>query len=141
VTNWLRRLQRGEDITVRASGSGPVADLEIEFLFPKEFDEFPFHSVRSLSAVLARPRTTVWRHLHSAGYVPRNLQLVPHALSPSQKVERVQQSIELKSVLESAKRRGWRYFLTGDESWFYLRTDHDPMWIQDGEEVPTRDSL
>jgi hypothetical protein len=69
----------------------------------------------SLCFTIKHPRTTVWRHLHSAGFVMHNVRLAPHESSPSQKAERVGMAIELQQILQSAKHRTWRYFLTGDE--------------------------
>jgi hypothetical protein len=56
------------------------------------------------------------KRLHFAGFVVRNLRLIPHELSPSEKAERVGMAIEFQQVLQSAKHRTWRCFLTGDES-------------------------
>jgi hypothetical protein len=46
----------------------------------------------------------------------------------TQKTARVESVIELKKVLCSAKHYGWRYILTGDESWFYfiINPDSEP---------------
>jgi hypothetical protein len=76
--------------------------------------------------------------LHSAGVVVRNLCLVPHEFSLSQKAERIGMAVELQYVLQFAKHRAWQYFLTGNELWFCYTIDHDRLSISDGEEVPTR---
>jgi histone-lysine N-methyltransferase SETMAR len=138
VTNWVRALGRGEDILVRASGSGRLADGELQIRIALALDEEPFHSVRSLAAALKSSPATVWRHLHMAGYVLRHLRLVPHTLSVSQKATRVEMAIRLKNVIASAKHRGWRYFLTGDESWFYFSIDQENIWLPEGIPIPTR---
>jgi hypothetical protein len=36
------------------------------------------------------------------------------------------------------KHRSFAKFYTGDESWFYLSTNHESIWLEDGEEVPQR---
>jgi histone-lysine N-methyltransferase SETMAR len=138
ITHWLRRLRRNEDITRRASGSGRLAFDEIDSLIADALDEAPFHSVRSLASSIKYPHTTVWRHLRTAGYIVRNLHLVPHTLSPAQKAQRVTMAIELQQMVRLAKHRSWRYFLTGDESWFYFAIDHDHMWLPEGAHAPTR---
>jgi hypothetical protein len=61
----------------------------------------------------------------------------PQALFFS-KAERIGIAIKFRQVFQSAKHRTWRYFLIGDESWFYCKIYHDPMWVPDREEVPTR---
>jgi hypothetical protein len=96
ITDWLRKLERGDDITRRASGSGGLPDDCIDTLITSPLDQCPFHSVRALCSAIKHPHTTVWRHLHSAGFVVRNLRLVPHKLSPFQKGERVGMAIELQ---------------------------------------------
>jgi histone-lysine N-methyltransferase SETMAR len=138
ITNWIRALGRGEDIRERASGGGRVPDERIPTLIAEALTEAPFHSVRSLASTIKIPKTTIWRHLHQAGYVVRNLRIIPHSLSDTQKATRVETAIDLKKVLMSAKHRGWRYILTGDESWFYFNIDHDRIWIPETEPPPTR---
>jgi hypothetical protein len=138
IPDWIRRLERDEDITQRASGSGCLRNDHIDVLIANALEETPFHSVRSLASSIKYPQTTVWRHLHNACYMVRNLHLVPHTLSAAQNAERVARATAMKQVLQSAKHRGWRYFLTGDESWFYFASDHDHMWLLEDAEVPTR---
>jgi hypothetical protein len=138
VTDWIRKLRRGDDITQRASGSGRLPDDRIDVSITTALSHAPFHSVHSLSSAIKCPWSTVWRHLHCAGHVVRNLHFVPHTLSSAQKASRVEYAIELKQVLASAKHRSWRYFLTDDESWFCFSSDHDHMWVAEGEKPPTR---
>jgi hypothetical protein len=35
--------------------------------------------------------------------------------------------------LHQARDQGWRYFLTGDESWFFYVTDFERMWVPEGQ--------
>ena len=49
----------------------------------------PFHSIRSLSTALKIPKSTIFDHLHKMGFIVEHLRFVPHTLSPSQKVQRV----------------------------------------------------
>jgi hypothetical protein len=78
-------------------------------------------------APIKYPQETVWCHLHSMGFVVKHLRLVPHTLSPVQKNKRVECSMDLERTLNLAKHRGWRYFLTSDESWFYFTIDHEQI--------------
>jgi hypothetical protein len=77
ITDWLRKLERGNDITPRASCRGRLLDGRIDALITSALEPCPFHSVRTLCSAIKHPRTTVWRHLHAAGFVVRNLRLVP----------------------------------------------------------------
>jgi hypothetical protein len=137
TTDWPRKLEGGDDITQRASGSRRLLDDCIDALITSALEQCPLHSVRKLCSAIKHPGTIVWQYLYSTGFV-HNLRLVPHELSPSQKAERVEMALELQQVLQSAKHRAWSYFLTGDESWFYYTIDHCHMRIPDGEVVPTR---
>jgi hypothetical protein len=40
-------------------------------------------------------------------------------------------------VLSLQGARQWHDLVTLDESWFYLRSEHDLMWTAPGEIVPT----
>jgi hypothetical protein len=138
ITDWLRKLERSDNITRRTSSSGRLPDDHIDALITPPLEQFSFHSVRRLCSTIKHPYTKVWRHLHSAGQLVRNLRLAPHRLSPSQKAERDGMAIESQQMLQSAKHRVCQYFLTRDESRFYYSINHDHMWISDGEEVLNR---
>jgi hypothetical protein len=121
----LRR--RGDDITRCALGSDRLHHDRIDALLMSSLEQCSFHSPRTLISTIKHPSATVWRHLHSAVFVVCNLFLVPYEPSPSQKLERVRMAIELQQMLQASIHRAWRYFLTGDESWFYCTMDHDHM--------------
>jgi hypothetical protein len=95
ITDWLRKLKPGDDITRRAPGSGRLPDDPVDVLITPALEQRLFHSVRTFCSVIKHPRTTMGRHLHFAGFVVHNLCLVPHELSPSQKAERVGMAIKL----------------------------------------------
>ena len=50
-------------------------------------------------------------------------------MNPSQKVSRVQLSQSLLKVLQEASQSNYQFFMTGDESWFYLTTNHETQWL------------
>jgi hypothetical protein len=116
ITNCIRSLTRGEVIHGHASGGGRLPDDRVDTLVINALEESPFHSVRSLASNIKIPPTTEWQHLHTRGYVIRNLHIVPRMLSLAQKAARVESAIELKKVLCWRKHYGWRYIPTSDES-------------------------
>jgi hypothetical protein len=61
--------------------------------------------VHTFYSTIKHPYTTVWRDLHSAGFIVRNLRLFPRELAPSQKAEQIGMAIELRQVFQSAKHR------------------------------------
>jgi ABC-type uncharacterized transport system YnjBCD substrate-binding protein len=48
-------------------------------------------------------------------------------------------SQELLSMLERQKQRSWHDIVTLDESWFYLNTNHELIWLQPDGEIPERE--
>jgi hypothetical protein len=64
---------------------------------------------------------------------------VPHLLSHSQKLDRVTLSQELLPMLEQQKQRSWHDIVTLDDSWFYLNTDHELIWLHPDGEIPERE--
>jgi hypothetical protein len=96
ITDWLKKVDRGDDITRCASGNGKLPDDRIDAPITSSLEQCQFHSLGTLCSVIKRPRTTIWRHLGSAGFVPGSLHLLPHELSPSQKAGRVGMVIELQ---------------------------------------------
>jgi hypothetical protein len=127
ITNWARALDRWEDISMRASGSGRLPDSTIDFAMTERLEISPFHLIRSLASTIKRSPTTVWTHLHCMSFVIKHHRFVPQKLSPVQRNERVQHSINLKKIFKSARHRRWRYVLTGDESWFYFTINHEKI--------------
>jgi hypothetical protein len=126
--NWIKAVTRGEDIHGHSSGGGSLPDDRIDALVINALEESPFHPVRSLASSIKIPPTTVWPHLHATGDVVRNLHMVPHMPSLAEKAARVELAIEFKKALCSVKHHGWRYILTGDESWFYFTINPDHAW-------------
>jgi hypothetical protein len=95
----------------------------------------PFASVPQLSRLTHLPSTTVYRRpTQSLGLVARHLRWAPHALSDAQKGERVNLSLRLLPMLEVQRDRTWHDIVTLNESWFYLSTDYEFIWLpRDGQ--------
>jgi hypothetical protein len=47
--------------------------------------------------------------------------------------------LELLNFLRKKQWRGWHDILTLDESWLYLSTDYERIWMSLGEKVPDRE--
>jgi hypothetical protein len=98
ITDWIRKLNREEDIIQRASSSQCLPDNRIDIRIANSLEQAPFHFVRSLCSAINYHRTSVWRHLNSTGDRIRNLHIFPHTLSPAHKVQMIRKVIELKSA-------------------------------------------
>jgi hypothetical protein len=56
-----------------------------------------------------------------------------------QKSDRDELSRQLLSMLETQQVRCWHHIVTLNESWFYLSTDHEMIWLQSDEKVSERE--
>ena len=113
---------------------------DIDIRIQKIVDEEPFLSVRQISTRTGIPKSTVfYRMTEKIGYISKHLKWVPHLLSDEQKQNRVNIAIDLLRILQKAERQGWKYFVTGDESWFYLCYDYERQWVTSGEEPSIRE--
>jgi hypothetical protein len=65
--------------------------------------------------------------------------LVPHKLNDAKLAARAHISNELLIILRSAEHQKWKYFVTLDESWFYLSTDYEIIWLPDDESSSERE--
>jgi hypothetical protein len=74
--------------------------------------------------------------LQSLGFVAPHLRWVPHALSDTQKGDRVNLSRRLLRMPEVQRDRAWHDILTVDEPWFYLSTDYEFVWLPRDEKFP-----
>jgi hypothetical protein len=72
------------------------------------------------------------------GIYRQALALGPSRLTDVQRQIRTDRSIELLRLLESAQANNWQSFMTFDESWFYLCTSQEIVWVQAGQEPPER---
>ena len=129
ITDWIRKIKRGESILVRKTGSGPSSDEIIDQKIYAELNCYPFHSLRTLSTCLKIPKSTIYDHLKKMGFTVKHLKFVPHVLNSEQKLNRVRLAKQLLEVIAQARHQSWRYFLTGDESWFFFVEDFAIQWV------------
>lgn len=126
------------NIFERKIGIGRIADTQINQRILNALNEIPFHSIRILSNMLKIPKTTVYNHISSMGFIIKHLRFVPHMLNNSQKVQRVEYSKQLLNVIKQARHQSWTFFLTGDESWFYFMNNYEQQWLHPNEKPSTR---
>jgi hypothetical protein len=136
VTSHLH--QRPFPSTLGETPDVPAATI-IDKAILDAFEKQPFSSIRELAQLACIQRSTVHRHLtQSLGVVVKHLRWVPHSLMAAQKAQRVTLSSELLCELRSIKHHGWQFIITLDESWFYLTTDHEQIWLRPGGTPPER---
>jgi histone-lysine N-methyltransferase SETMAR len=105
----------------------------------KALSDAPFSSIRELAKATCFPVSTVYRHLtQHLGFVLKHLRWVPHELTADQKGQRVALSKQLLALLQRVSGSAEHRVVTLDESWFYLYSDHEAIWLQADQEPPER---
>jgi hypothetical protein len=137
ATYYIRQCQFPKE-KVKDQAEAVPDDFDCAILVALE--DYSFSSVRELAKLTYLPVTTVYRRLTSSlGFVVKHLRWVPHVLNYNQISARITLSRKLLTALNSIKEQGWQYLLILDESWFYLSTDYNSIWLQDGELPPERE--
>jgi hypothetical protein len=110
---------------------------EIDEAILMALEDEPFSSIRQLARATHIPQTTVYNHLNDKlGFTVRHLRWVPHLLSAENKHQRIESSFALLRLLKQQQTRSWHDIVTIDESWFYLTTDHESIWLPAGPQSP-----
>lgn len=72
------------------------------------------------------------------GYKNKSLKKVPHELTYEMKNQRVSCSIELLKILSRLRKNQFRYFTTGDQSFFFYFTHKEKIWLPSDIDPPER---
>ncbi|OHS93101.1 histone-lysine N-methyltransferase SETMAR-like protein [Tritrichomonas foetus] len=100
--------------------------------------EFPHSSCRYIANVLGEPKSTIYDRLTSKlMYKHVHLRWVPHILTENQKANRVLLAKKLLKILNAEQKTNFTFLITGDESWFYSKTDFNTQWIPENSVIPT----
>jgi hypothetical protein len=140
VTHWLREAQVDQ-----------FSETAVDFTQDAEVDEIdeailsvlkvqPFDSVCDIPRLTRLARSTVHWHLtRSLGFMVCHLRWIPDVLPEAQNRIRVSNSKQLLAILQEQQGSSWRELVLLDESWFYLHTDHERIWLAPGETPPDRE--
>lgn len=140
VTRFIREFQISQSAKPIQNPKKINEPDEVDDLIRHVVDNEPFLSVRQIAKKVGMPKSTVYlRMTVNIGYISKHLKWVPHLLNPQQKKNRMDISKMLLKILQSAERQGWKYFVTGDESWFYLSYDYERQWVYSGQEPNIRE--
>jgi hypothetical protein len=124
VTKWLRRLVCGDNILEPVERKGKKSDGLVDFKILIALTAFPFHSVRTLASSLKIPHSTIYDHLQRGHFTVKHLRWVPHTLDDWAKRARVDMANSILKMIAEARHQSWRYFLTGNEPWFFIQPQH-----------------
>jgi hypothetical protein len=136
ATKYLRQRQFS---SILVSTPEEPATTVINQIILNSIEQHPFSSIRELAPIICIPTIAVYRYLtQSLGFVVKHLRWVPQSLTPTQKTERTTLSIELLRHLWFIEHCGCQFLITLDESWFYLSTDHEQIWLRVEQQPPER---
>jgi histone-lysine N-methyltransferase SETMAR len=142
VMHYLRKSSFSSPKTPQSSESpNPILNESDEAILLALSDE-PFASMRQLARRTHLHPSTVYDHLrYKFGVAVRYLHWVPHLLWEADKYTRAQLSFELFEILQHQKDMTRHDIVTIDESWFYLTTDHQRIWLPEETEGPERERI
>jgi histone-lysine N-methyltransferase SETMAR len=103
-------------------------------------EEFPFASAGVIAQYFNQSKTTIKEILdRELGLRRFSRRWVPHSLSPAQKVDRMQMSFDLLTLLHEQEKFSFSRIVTGDESWFlYLYESHHMFAASRDEVIPRK---
>jgi hypothetical protein len=67
------------------------------------------------------PRSTIYDHLERGNFTGKHSRWVTHTLEECAKPARVDMANSMLKMITEARHQSWRYFLTGDELWFFIQ--------------------
>lgn len=136
ITKYIRSQSFAPNISTRTRVI-KRADLYKDQKIEKSLKDNPDFSVREIAADTKLPPSTVYFILTTRmNYKSMLLQKVPHELTSEQKIKRVECSQALLEHMETIKKSGYRYFSTGDESFFFWDTRKKRIWLPTDEKPP-----
>ena len=140
ITYTLHKLSFGAEKEPSPNEEEDYAHQQRINLIQSSLEDYPFSSINQLAQNTGIPKTSVYRIVTGdLGYVLKHLKWIPYDLNSSQKLARVNLSKSLLTILQQERRNNYYSIITGDESWFYLSTNHEAQWLPPGKEVSKRE--
>ena len=134
--SWFQKFKNGDFSLEEIERSGRPVELNEEDLV-KLVEEEPRRSLREMEEKLECCHSTIARHLGRLGFTSKLGIWVPHELSASQKLTRVNVCTQL---LTFRRKFDWlNNLVTGDEKWvLYVNHSRKRQWLPIGEKgIPT----
>lgn len=135
VRNWFKRFKCGNYDIEDKSRSGRPSELDDEAL-QQLVESNPRLTSREMAVTLGCDQSTIVRHLHTLGKVPKLGCWVPHVLTER---DRTQRSEVCTFLLSYHRTSAWLdSVLTGDEKWvLYVNVTRKHQWVdKDAEPEP-----
>lgn len=113
------------------------ADFKKDHAIALALKRNPEMSIRKISSDTGiAPSTVYWILTERMGYVCKSLTKIPHELTNEMKLKRVQCCELMLECLKSIKLHHFRFFSTGDESFFFYYTPTGHLWLPEDKPPP-----
>lgn len=139
VTKKIRALSFSDVLDEKDKLTFEKINYQISFKISELLDWFPNASVRFISSHINIPSTTVYRYLTEVlHYKCFHLRWIPHPITENLRQKRIEFSKLLLNEILIAKKNSFKFFVTGDESWFMYEYTPRTQWIKPGDKPPNR---
>jgi len=129
--NWFARFKAGNFNLEDEERSGRPQELQSDEL-EALLDEDPRQSTRELALRLNVDQSTIVRRLHDLGKINKSGKWVPHKLTETNVIQRLNTCISLMAKFKK-KDFLWK-IVTGDEKWIYLENpSNKKQWLSPGQ--------
>ena len=139
IRRWFNLFRSGRESVEDDKRTGRPPKYQLVPLVKRELDENKHASAREIAHILNISPSTVTKilreDLHLEWY---HLRYVPHMLTPSQKLNRVNVAKQMLDILVAHRASGFHFIYTGDEKWFVYDTYPDYCWCSSQEEAGER---
>jgi hypothetical protein len=138
VQNWYSAFAAGkQDLSDEPRCGRPSHDFLGEQIVSL-LQEQPSLSTKAIASALLSTHQTVKRVLvETLHYRKLSTHWIPYTPSPDVLRQRCASAHNMLAILQEAERTGFRFVFTGDESWFFLKTSTDLMWLPPGSSAPS----
>lgn len=138
IQKWYRAFAAGKSDLEDKPRSGRPKHLFLSEPIRSLLQDQPALSTRALaSALSSTPQTVKSILVETLGYRKLSTHWIPHVPTPEILRQRCQIAETMLTILLQAESTGFRYVYTGDESWFYLSTASDSMWVPPESAAPS----
>ena len=136
IKKWFERFVGKSESIKDLPRTGRPKKMGLDIKIKEILNDEPFSSARYIAETLNESKTTVLRVLHEQlNYKKFNCKWIPHQLSNSNKLVRIEMAREMLSILY-CKKYLWSNIITGDESWFYWYSNHTTQWLPSNSQRP-----
>lgn len=139
ITKYIRLESFPDNESPQVKNCFSIPDYRKDQKIQRALDENPLLSVRGISSETnIAPSTVHWILTTRMKYESKLLRKIPHTLTNDMKFNRVQCSRQMLATLRRLKRDKFRYFTTGDESFFMWDTVKKQIWLPIDQKPPKR---